>query len=268
MRLAWTSDIHLDHASSGTRQSFLEWVKERADALIISGDIGQHNDICTMLNNIDVQFGKPTYFVLGNHDCYRGSIVATRRIVSRSAYGSRNLVYLSNMPNIGLTDTTAIVGHDGWGDSRIGDFEGSDVILNDFSLIKELDCWNRDRLDKPRLCKELKRLGDEAAEHLNLVLPVAASRFQNVFVVTHVPPFKEAAWYEGRTSDDNFLPYFCCKAVGDAVREVAKSYPKCQITVLCGHTHSGGEATISDNLKVLTASAKYGQPQIQQVFNI
>ena len=268
MRLAWVSDIHLDHATSRIRRLFLESIRERADALVVSGDIGQHHDVCELLGNIDVQFGKPTYFVLGNHDCYRGSITATRRMVSRFAYGSNNLVYLSNTPSLGLTDNTAIVGHDGWGDSRIGDFAGSDVILNDFTLIEELNCWKRDKLDKPRLRKELKRLGDEAAEHLKLVLPVTAGQFPNLFVVTHVPPFKEATWHEGHISGDDFLPYFCCKAVGDVIREVAKSYPKCKITVLCGHTHSGGEVNILENLRVLTAPARYEEPQIQQVFNV
>jgi 3',5'-cyclic-AMP phosphodiesterase len=39
-----------------------------------------------------------------------------------------------------LTPNTALVGHDGWGDGRLGDLNWSGVILNDFLLIEELRC--------------------------------------------------------------------------------------------------------------------------------
>lgn len=35
----------------------------------------------------------------------------------------------------------------------------------------------------------------------------------------HVPPFREASWHQGRISDDDWLPHFTCKAVGDVLRE-------------------------------------------------
>ena len=74
-----------------------------------------------------------------------------------------------------LTPNTALVGHDGWADARLGDLDGSEVILNDFLLIDELRCW-RDTytLDKPALRRELEALGDEAAAHLQNVLTSAA----------------------------------------------------------------------------------------------
>jgi hypothetical protein len=40
------------------------------------------------------------------------------------------------------------------------------------------------------------------------------------------------------------------------------------MTVLCGHTHSGGEAELLPNLRVLTGVARYGNPVIQRVLKI
>ncbi len=39
-------------------------------------------------------------------------------------------------------------------------------------------------------------------------------------MATYIPPFREAAWYEGRPSADDYLPFFSCKAVGDVLLDV------------------------------------------------
>ena len=109
----------------------------------------------------------PIYFVLGNHDFYRGSVVGTRSALAEMISGSEHLVYLSQAGVVELTPSTALVGHDGWADARLGDFDGSEVILNDFLLIDELRCWrDHHTLDKPALRQALQALGDEAARYL------------------------------------------------------------------------------------------------------
>jgi hypothetical protein len=101
-----------------------------------------------------------------------------------------------------------------------------------------------------------------------MVLPDALGRFRHVVVLTHVPPFREACWREGKISDDHWLPHFTCKAVGDALLEAMAAVPGQRMTVLCGHTHGGGEAQVLPNLRVLTGGATYGQPVIQQVLDV
>jgi Icc-related predicted phosphoesterase len=268
MKLAWASDIHLNFADDSQQRWFLHNAKERADALVISGDIGESETLHRTLKRISNIFEKPVYFVLGNHDFYRGSIERTKRTASRCAYTTQNMFYLSNNPTIELSPTTAMVGHDGWADGRFGNFDDSDVILNDFILIEELSFYQNGELDKEAMRPVLEKLGDEAARYISLALFSAAHKYKKVYVVTHVPPFCEATWHNGQQSDDNFLPYFSCKAMGDAILKVANEYPKCQIVVLCGHTHSSGEVTITPNLQVLTAPGKYGHPEIYRTFNV
>jgi hypothetical protein len=68
-----------------------------------------------------------------------------------------------------------------------------------------------------------------------------------------------AAWHRGRASDDNFLPYFAGKAVGEAMKKLMQAHPQSSLLVLCGHTHSGGDIKVLDNLRVLTGKGEYGK---------
>jgi hypothetical protein len=169
--------------------------------------------------------------------------------------------YLRWLPASGpieLAPGTGLVGHDGWADGRLGDYRRSPVLLNDYRLIDDFI-----GLDPLRRLALLNQLGDEAAEYFQRTLPEALGRWKRLIVLTHVPPFAEAAWHMGRRSDDNWLPHFSCRAVGDVLLETARSHTDCDIRVLCGHTHSGGEVDILPNLRITTGSARYGEPGIQ-----
>jgi hypothetical protein len=146
-----------------------------------------------------------------------------------------------------LSATTALVGHDGWGDGRLADYQSSGVELNDFFLIKELSGISR----QERL-RRIQALGDEAGQHFQKVLPKALGVADHVVVLTHVPPFVEATWYGGSHSGPDWLPFFACKAVGDALRKAMGNYSQKRMTVLCGHTHGRGVSHVLTNLVVYT----------------
>ncbi len=269
MKLAWATDIHLNFLDDLERRQFLEPINAQADALVVTGDIAESNSVGEALRRMGDVLDMPVYFVLGNHDFYRGSIPKTRAEVARLAAESERLTYLTAGRVVELSPQTALVGHDGWADGRLGDFWGSKVFLNDFVAIRELRLWKDEyTLDKPALRRMLEDLGDEAAAYLKSALVPAAGRYPQVIVATHVPPFREAAWYRGRPSGDDYLPFFSCKAVGEVLLEAARSSPHCQLLVLCGHTHGGGEVQVRANLRVLTGPAEYGRPKIEQVLSV
>ena len=269
MRLAWMTDVHLNFLEAADRRRFLETARDQADGFVISGDVAESPSIIGVLTEMKQVWQKPIHFVLGNHDFYRGSIGKTRFDVASLAQDREFLTYLTATGVVELSPRTALVGHDGWADARLGDFEGSDVILNDYVLIEELRKWKGSSyLDKPALREALNVLGDEAARHFENVLQQAVVQYPSVIAVTHVPPFKEAAWYDGRHSDDNYLPHFACKATGDVMRRIMEANPQSRLLVLCGHTHGSGEVQITENLQVLTGGAEYGHPAIQRIFDI
>lgn len=230
-----------------------------ADCLLIAGDIAMAGSVTGQLERMERTLGHPIYFVLGNHDYYYGSIADVRASIAKATSG--NLRWLNQSRLAMLTAKTALVGHDGWCDSRLGDFHGSRVNLSDFLLIKELGGLRReDRL------RAMQALGDESARHLKSILPEALARAEHVVVLTHVPPYAAAAWHQGKQSNPDWLPFFSCKACGDVLTEAMVDHPDKRMTVLCGHTHSGGVVQILQNLTVYTGAAQYGLPRIQSTF--
>jgi 3',5'-cyclic AMP phosphodiesterase CpdA len=263
-RLAWLTDLHLNFVTPGHVDRLCRAVRDAgADAVLLGGDVGEAPDVVGQLEGLDARLGLPLYFVLGNHDFYRGSIARVRAEVRALCARSPRLHWLPGSGVVGLTQETALVGHDGWADGRFGDYGRSDVFLNDYRLIEELaGLGGRERLLR------LHALGDEAAAHFRAVLPEALARSRRVIVLTHVPPFREACWHRGKISDDDWLPHFACRAVGEALVEAMAEHRECEMTVLCGHTHSPGEAQVLPNLLVLSGGAEYGRPEVQRVLTV
>jgi predicted MPP superfamily phosphohydrolase len=263
-RVVWLTDLHLNFLRYDQVEQFLD-VLAAADpsAVLIGGDIAEAHDVGRYLERLDDRLQAPIYFVLGNHDFYFGSLRRVRRRMEALCRERPNLVYLSTSPAIELSPEVALVGHDGWADGRLGNYETSLVMMNDFRLIEELAGMTK--LERRPL---LESLAKEAAAHLRETLPAALATHRQAFVLTHVPPFREACWHEGQISDDQWLPHFTCRAVGDALLDIADGHPDRQITVLCGHTHGGGQAKLRDNLLVLTGGAVYGEPEVQRVFEL
>ena len=77
--LAWITDPHLNFLDQEAVYSFCAALaQEKADAFLITGDIGEAPNVAVYLNILDNHLGRPIYFVLGNHDFYRGSIAQVR----------------------------------------------------------------------------------------------------------------------------------------------------------------------------------------------
>ena len=261
-RIVWLTDVHLNFLEIEAARAFLDCVAASdPDAVLIGGDIGEARDVVDYLNLIDARLQRPVYFVLGNHDYYFGSIRAVRASVSQLCRRSERLNWLPDLTVVELTPDVGLLGHGGWADGRLGDYERSYVMMNDYRLIEELA-----RFGKQQRWPQLMALGDEAAAHIRRVLPMALARYSQVLLLTHVPPGREACWHEGALSDDEWLPHFTCKAAGDAILEVMRERPDRQLTVLCGHTHSSGECRPLENVLVLTGGADYGRPEIQRMF--
>lgn len=259
MRVAWATDIHLEFLTPPALTAFcITLAHSTAEAFLLSGDISQARGLHKHLRILERTVERPIYFVLGNHDFYHGRIAEVRAQVREISGISPWLRWLPASGPVELSPTTGLLGHDGWADGRFGDYANSPVLLNDYRMIEDFI-----GLDPPRRLTLLNRLGDEAAAYFRTELPAALARWKRIVVLTHVPPFAEAAWHMGRRSDDDWLPHFSCKAVGDALMEAARDHPDREIQVYCGHTHSAGEVSILPNLTVTTGAARYGEPVIQ-----
>lgn len=263
-RYVWLTDIHLEFLSQKEVISFIkELADQRFDGLFLTGDISTATQIHTHLQFFEEFYQSPVYFVLGNHDYYGGSLETVRKMVEEICSKSKWLHWLPVSGVVRISKDTCLIGHGGWADGRLGDYASSKVLLNDYLKIQNfVQAGGIGRLAM------LNSLGDQAATHFQDLLPEALEHFNHVIVLTHIPPFKESCWHEGKISADDWLPHFSCKAVGDVLAEFMAGYPDKQMTVFCGHTHSNGKCMILPNLEVKTGGAKYGSPMIQEIVSI
>src|SRR5690349_15085332 len=129
---------------------------EKPQVLLVTGDIGESDSVARFVTELAEI--APIYFVLGNHDYYRSSIASVRAEVQRL---DDRATWLPALPPLRLTERTAMLGIDGWGDARCGDLE-SKVELSDWTLI---DDFRRTR-DRAARIELLQRLGANEARAL------------------------------------------------------------------------------------------------------
>ena len=73
----------------------------------------------------------------------------------------------------------------------------------------------------------MQKLADTDALTLKETLTNAINPdIKKIIIATHVPPFPECCLHKGKQSDQNWLPYFASKAMGDVVSSFAKKNPE------------------------------------------
>jgi len=265
MKIAWLTDLHLEFVK--TAEPFEELcrnVREPSpDLVLVGGDTAVAGSVADKLTELQSALNLPVYFVLGNHDYYYGWMAEVHEKVRSLSARSADLCWLSEAGVIPLTERTALIGHDSWADGRLGLKSQSTFRLNDYAMIRDFGEMNLAQ----RFAK-LNALGDTAADYLRKTLSEALTRFDEVLLLTHVPPFREACIYEGAISSDNALPHFSCKAVGDMLVASMEQHPGKQLHVLCGHTHSPAEVRIRPNLLVEAGQAEYYTPKLQRIIEV
>lgn len=263
MRLVWMTDLHLNFLDRIEREALYDRVlDEEPDAALLTGDLGEAPNTAHLLREMGGALGVPLYFVLGNHDFYRGSVGSVRAQVEKLCREEPTLHWLPAEGVVSL-GPTALLGHDGWADGRYGDWWGTGLMLNDYFCISEFIA-----LGKAERLRLMQSLADEAANHFQHTLPEAFRHHRSVLLCTHVPPFAEVCRHKGKPSDNGGLPHFASKVVGDVLRSTMAARPDRRLTVLCGHTHSRATAKILPNLLARCGAAEYGRPGVQRVFEV
>jgi len=265
MKILWLSDIHLNFLTSKEIAKFIASLSVyNADGLVITGDIGTGPSIVNYLKAF-IPLDIPVYFVLGNHDFYSSYFSPVRSDV-KDVSVLPHLVYLTEeYTPIQLTNDTVLVGVNGWADGRYGNLETSKVfeMIGDFEYISSFF-----GISMGESLELMQELAGECAEKLNLKLSTVKDSTKRVIIATHVPPFREACIHMGKVSDEDWLPFFSSKVLGDVILTHAAKHPNIDFTVLCGHTHGEGECKVADNVHVITAKAEYNHPCVYRELEI
>lgn len=268
MKLFWATDIHLDCVLDPQKQFFYNKLNN-IDILVISGDISNGKYLkkhLLELDDIAKQNNFNIYFVLGNHDFWYDSIENKRKEVLN--FKLKNSYYLTKIGIVELNNSIALIGHDGWWDTKNG-IPGK-IIMNDFTLIKDffkirsnpmIPNHNSDEI----INLEFKKLAQLAANHFEKYLTEAFLKYKKVILITHVAPFVESAFYKGKMSNKYWQPYFSSKTEGDVLLKIMDKYKNNELIILCGHSHGKSQFKPLPNLTVLTGEAFYGNPDVKLV---
>ena len=250
--LLWITDAHLDHLSDTAEDAWFEKLgKTQADMLLLGGDTANARIFSRMLGRIEEVFSGKVALVAGNHDYYHTSIIDFRAKLA-GLQRSGVIVFEPGCQSkpIQLAESVYLCGSGGWGDASAGYADAAGMALNDENLIAELRTGN--------LTTRLRELGKESAKHLQKQLAAVPEGACCVIVLTHVPPWPETSWHEGRHSDAMALPRFCWQAGGKVISQAAERMPQTRFIVLCGHTHSDGICK-NANITCHTAGSAYGR---------
>jgi len=257
-KIIWLSDLHLDQARDNVRQDFYHRLsKAPGEVVVITGDISNSRHLCAHLLELGEACGKrPIFFVLGNHDYYGSSFAQVHSEVDSLCKKQKNLHHLSDGAIIPLGDHEALVGHGGWADGRAGHGAASRVRNPDFWSVGDF------RNKNWKSCYGLMgSLGKESAACFRRTLPYALSCYRHVWVATHVPPFTQAAWWNGKHCNYDFQPHYCNVSLGNTLWGMSTAFPESTMSVLSGHTHSEISLSLRTNLSVHTAGSTPGNPR-------
>lgn len=261
-RFVWYSDPHINLSVFPflKRLYILRLEKEKADGLFITGDISTGRWLESDLRFLAKHYQKPIYFVLGNHDYYGRHIASVHADLRRICAEYSNLNWMTESGVVSLSDDIALVGTEGWYDAMHGDPGLLKYTLDRFLVFDFL------HLDSMEERIELWRLmARRSASLIERNLEAALKTHSTAYVLTHVPPWKEATRAVGTSAEKFWLPYNTNVALGTAISGVASRHPDKRVVVLAGHTHTPCSIRVSDNLECHVARASYwGKIQKEQ----
>ncbi len=270
-KILWATDIHLDFTVYNNPEIYQDrkrFYKEingsGADCLLIGGDISTSQDLLEYLFEMDKKIRLPVYFVLGNHDYYGGYIADVNKSIQSNKNNFKKIIWLDESGIVELNEKTCLIGHTGWYDALNAPEHFFSNLINDYSVIKDYSLLK----SKNEILFFIRQLTMQSSEYIRIHLENACKKYKNVILLTHVPPFKAAAYYEGQISSDEYLLHFSNKIIGDMLIEIMGKFSQNNLTVLCGHTHSRVECRIRENIIVFAGEAHYGSPKINMRIDI
>lgn len=272
-KMIWMTDIHLNVLGDNQIKKWLRYVKRCMPANIIgvciTGDITEapflEEHLALMSSILDV----PIYYVLGNHDYWHSSFNEVENKCKKLRQNNDRLVWLGSAGVIQLSDSIALVGHDGWYDARNGCWEKSSYIMNDWVNVYNFHPFIAVNdgngifpvMDVNAIVNVARFRADAGSQYVydqcKLALRAGNKR---VIVLTHFPPFAEAARHHGSPTEDEAIPWYSSQIMGTRLLQLASEFPTQEISVFCGHTHDAYRYVASKNLEVFVGHSQYGNP--------
>jgi calcineurin-like phosphoesterase family protein len=264
---AWSTDTHFDLTTKKRIEKFYEEIKnEKVDSLFITGDIAESDSVCFHLENLSKNLEEvEIFFILGNHDYYKSSISRVNKDIEILCQNHQNLHWFSKIDYVSVNKEVCLVGNENWWD---GQFEAkvglldSFIMSQDYTTIEELKPDNINYFfDKVRIQSH------QCTQAILQKLTAAFKAHDTVYLLLHVPPFKNACEHFGIPMGPTWLNHFCNKTLGDKLIDFMDLRKNKSLKIICGHTHSSLSFKPSENITVKVGKSDYFRPKISKVFS-
>lgn len=261
MRMLWLTDTHLNFLPSFVLDDFIYYLQDqKAEGIILTGDISNGTDIISHLRKIHHRLQIPIYFVLGNHDFYGSTFQSIRQQILELKVECPKLHYMTLEQVIKIGDV-ALIGDDGWYDARFRKPLTNLAFLPDWWRIK--DFFNLfSPIEKMRLMRDLALQSAQAATKK---LKQAFQDANRVYFLTHIPPWPSK---ESPILDKFWAPYNSSKIMAQSLTELMEEYPNKELIILSGHTHVRRDEQILPNLRLKVGEARIFFPKVQEILDI
>lgn len=273
-KYVWATDIHLDLLGEDN-QRLIQFgeslVRTNPTGIFLTGDISTARKLVYHLSALDRIAKRPIFFVLGNHDYWDADTTQVRKAMKELTNVSPFLRYMPTMLYQAITPSTAVVGHDCWYDAGAGNWQNSNMVLQDWKRMGDYVQVNK---NKATIVATSRKLAHEGVQHIHNGIKAAARYHKNIIVLTHFPPFAQSHVHEGHAGSVDAMPWYVNHMMGQMLMDASKAFdgqdgrPKVHFNVLCGHTHGTFNGNITPNLEVHVGGAEYGAPGVAGIIEI
>lgn len=257
----WMSDIHLNFLQDDHIQRWAAYAARsdpNVSGVFITGDISEAPHLGRHLLLLQQSLDRlPIWYVHGNHDYWRSSVSDVHDSARRLKQLNSKITWLGDSPVVQLNEKVGLVGHDGWYDAMAGDWKHSHFRMRDWDLIAD---FQPEMFNTAGIVSISRKLAGQAIVYLENKISEACVSNDTIVIMTHFPPFEDAAKYRGRKSDSYALPWYTCASLGTMILEKSQQHPDKKFIVLCGHTHEKCIYNVANNLIVYVQGAAYGNP--------
>jgi 3',5'-cyclic-AMP phosphodiesterase len=250
-KFIWLTDLHMRPWKRHRLVSHLN--KEQPDGIFITGDISDGITLIGDLTYFATHLPCPIYFILGNHDYWMSSIDKRHNAVRELCSKHSNLIWMTEADIVRISDEVALIGDEGWYDADNGKPEYLKFTF-DWWMVEDF----RQLPSMTECIAAWKKLAEQSVISLSQKLERAIEQdYKNIYVLTHVPPWKEATRDVGTFMEPFWLPYNTNLVLGRALEKVMASHKKKNVVVLAGHTHSQASILVRKNLQCIVNDAHY-----------
>ncbi len=230
---------------------------------MLTGDMSEGFAYLSDLEYLGQNLKCPWYGVAGNHEIHGSSFAKVHIGIRNLTAQYSNLVWMDDAGIVELNKETCLIGNTNWMDFRIGN-ENYFNYTFDWLFIEEFRKLStmKDRLEA------MRDFADDCNKIICDRLKEAIGEYKSIYLLVHVPPWREANAAKGWFNQKFLEPYNISFALGKKLEKIMEKHKKKHLTVLAGHCHAACTVEISRNITCHVGRGAYSKVSEKEILFI